>query len=159
MHESEKWKWSCSVTSNPQRPHGLQPTRLLHPWDFPGRSTGVGCLHGPFLTLAKANPCALAYIIISQKKKKNRKHITRDFFGGPVAKAPRSQYRGLGLIPGQGTGSHMQQLRNLHRVCVCVCVCVCVYRLYVIKHIMELHTFNYQEVINFLLLNLLWQHQ
>ena len=22
--------------------HGLQPTRLLHPWDFPGNSTGVG---------------------------------------------------------------------------------------------------------------------
>ena len=24
-------------------PHGLQPTRFLHPWDFPGKSTGVGC--------------------------------------------------------------------------------------------------------------------
>ena len=23
--------------------HGLQPTRLLCPWDFPGKSTGVGC--------------------------------------------------------------------------------------------------------------------
>ena len=43
MHESEKWKWSRSVMSNPQRPHGLQPSRLLCPWDFPGRSTGVGC--------------------------------------------------------------------------------------------------------------------
>ena len=42
-HESEKWKWSCSVMSDPQRPHGLQPTRLLHPWDFPEKSTGVGC--------------------------------------------------------------------------------------------------------------------
>ena len=29
--------------SNSQRPHGLQPTRLLHPWDFPGKNTGVGC--------------------------------------------------------------------------------------------------------------------
>ena len=26
-----------------QRPHGLQPTSLLHPWDFPGKNTGVGC--------------------------------------------------------------------------------------------------------------------
>ena len=43
MHESEKWKWSCSVMSNPRRPHGLQPSRLLHPWDFPGRSTRMGC--------------------------------------------------------------------------------------------------------------------
>ena len=42
MHESEKWKWSRSVVSDPQRPHGLQPTRLLRPWDFPGKSTGVG---------------------------------------------------------------------------------------------------------------------
>ena len=33
-----------------QRPHGLQPTRLLHPWDFPGKSTGVGC-HCLLLTL------------------------------------------------------------------------------------------------------------
>ena len=43
MHESEKWKWSRSVVSDSSRPHGLQPTRLLHPWDFPGKSTGVGC--------------------------------------------------------------------------------------------------------------------
>ena len=41
-HESEKWEWSRSVVSNSSRPHGLQPTRLLHPWDFPGKSTGVG---------------------------------------------------------------------------------------------------------------------
>ena len=25
------------------QPHGLQPTRLLCPWDSPGKSTGVGC--------------------------------------------------------------------------------------------------------------------
>ena len=43
MHESEKWKWSRSVVSDSYRPHGLQPTRLLCPWDFPGKSTGVGC--------------------------------------------------------------------------------------------------------------------
>ena len=24
-------------------PHGLYPTRLLCPWDFPGENTGVGC--------------------------------------------------------------------------------------------------------------------
>ena len=42
-HESEKWKWSRSVLSDSSRPHGLHPTRLLHPWDFPGKSTGVGC--------------------------------------------------------------------------------------------------------------------
>ena len=25
------------------RPHRRQPTRLLHPWDFPGKNTGLGC--------------------------------------------------------------------------------------------------------------------
>ena len=43
MHESEKWKWSHSVMSDSSQPHGLQPTKLLRPWDFPGKSTGVGC--------------------------------------------------------------------------------------------------------------------
>ena len=43
MHEREKSKWSRSVVSDSSRPHGLQSTRLLHPWDLPGKSTGVGC--------------------------------------------------------------------------------------------------------------------
>ena len=43
VHESEKWKWSCSVVSDSLQPRGLQPTRPLRPWDFPGKSTGVGC--------------------------------------------------------------------------------------------------------------------
>ena len=46
-------KWSHSVMSNSLWPHGLQPTRLFCPWDFPGRNTGVGChflLQGIFLT-------------------------------------------------------------------------------------------------------------
>ena len=29
--------------SNPVRPHRRQPTRLPHPWDSPGKNTGVGC--------------------------------------------------------------------------------------------------------------------
>ena len=53
MPESEKWKWSSSVLSDFKRPHGLQPTRLLCPWDFPGQSTGVDC-HGllPIIALS-----------------------------------------------------------------------------------------------------------
>ena len=34
-------------------PHGLQPTRLLCPWDSPGKNTEAGChflLQGIFLT-------------------------------------------------------------------------------------------------------------
>ena len=32
-----------SVVSDSLRPHGLQPTRLLCPWDSPGKNTRVGC--------------------------------------------------------------------------------------------------------------------
>ena len=38
-----------SVVSNSLRPHGLKPTRLLCPWNFPGKNTGVGC-HSLLLT-------------------------------------------------------------------------------------------------------------
>ena len=44
---SNAWKRKVKVkslsVSDSSRPHGLQPTRLLCPWDFPGKSTGVGC--------------------------------------------------------------------------------------------------------------------
>ena len=38
--------------SDSLQPHGLQPTRLLYPWDFSDKNTGVGChfhLQGLFL--------------------------------------------------------------------------------------------------------------
>ena len=34
---------SCSIVWNSLQPHGLQPARLLCPWDSPGKNTGVGC--------------------------------------------------------------------------------------------------------------------
>ena len=37
------YKWNHSVVSDSLQPHGLQPTRLLCPWDSPGKNTGVGC--------------------------------------------------------------------------------------------------------------------
>ena len=78
MHESEKWKWSRSVVSDPQRPHGPQPSRLLRPWDFPSKSTGVGChclLRLPFLSNIKvptsednnsSTPCGYCLLSIHQ---------------------------------------------------------------------------------------------
>ena len=44
---------SHSVVSDTLGPHGLQPTRLLCPWDSPGKNTGVNChalLQGIFPT-------------------------------------------------------------------------------------------------------------
>ena len=44
---------SLLVVSDSLWPHGLQPARLLCPWDFPGKNAGVGCyflLQGIFPT-------------------------------------------------------------------------------------------------------------
>ena len=67
MHESEKWKWICSVVSNSEQPHRLQPTKLLCPWDFLGKSARVGChclLHlSEYENIKlKMNPFAMHYI-------------------------------------------------------------------------------------------------
>ena len=56
-----KWKWSRSVMSDSLWSRGLQPTRLLCPWDSPGKNNGVGChflLQGIFLTQG-SNPTLL----------------------------------------------------------------------------------------------------
>ena len=36
-------QFSHSVVSDSVRPHRRQPIRLCHPWDSPGKSTGVSC--------------------------------------------------------------------------------------------------------------------
>ena len=40
MLESESV--NCSIVSDSLQPHGLQPTRLLCPWNFSGKNTGLG---------------------------------------------------------------------------------------------------------------------
>ena len=55
VHRSATAKscWVTSVLSDSLSPDGLLPTRLLCPWDFPGKTTGMGChalLQGIFLT-------------------------------------------------------------------------------------------------------------
>ena len=57
---SNALKWKVKVKSLSRvrllATHGLQPTRLLQPWDFPGKSTGVGChclLHRAYYNLYK----------------------------------------------------------------------------------------------------------
>ena len=58
---------SHSVVSDTLQPHGLQPIRLFFPWDFPGKSTGVGCdylLQEIFLTQG-SNLCLLHWHVDS----------------------------------------------------------------------------------------------
>ena len=57
LKERKKKKEQCGVLVArlclTLQSHGLQPSRLLSPWDSPGKNTGVGChflLQGVFLT-------------------------------------------------------------------------------------------------------------
>ena len=67
------------------QPHGLQPNRLLHPWDSPGKNTGVGChflLQEIFLTQG-LNPGLphyrqTLYCLSHQASYLKIKNITRD---------------------------------------------------------------------------------
>ena len=54
---------SCSVMSNPLRPHGLQSTKLLCSWNSPSRNTGVDChfLHQGTFPIQELNPCLLPW--------------------------------------------------------------------------------------------------
>ena len=55
-----KSPWSplaCPLVGQSMRPHGLQPARLVSPWDSPGKDTGVGfhsLLQGIFLIQGSA---------------------------------------------------------------------------------------------------------
>ena len=56
-----------SVVSDSLQLHGLQPARLLCPWDSPGRNTGVGChslLQGIF-PIQGLNPHLLSWQVDS----------------------------------------------------------------------------------------------
>ena len=64
--EIGSWNMESSM-SDSLRPHGLQPTRLLCPWNFLGNSTGVDChflLQGIFPTQG-SNPCLLHWQVCS----------------------------------------------------------------------------------------------
>ena len=68
-HSLAFWKWCVRMSSVAQLccslwPHGLQPARLLCPWDFPGQHAGMGCqllLQGIFPTQG-SNP-SLLYLL------------------------------------------------------------------------------------------------
>ena len=58
----------CSAMSNSLPLHGLQPTRLLRPWDSPGKNTGVGChflLQGIFPTQGSNLVSQIATIVLA----------------------------------------------------------------------------------------------
>ena len=102
--------------SNSSRPHGLQPTRLLCPWDFPGKRTGVGC------------HCLLHHLLWSTSNKTYEhtsslvhvKHVWKQRVQGLHEASENQGSFCLCALPSSGS----PQGHFLASMCVCVCVCV-----------------------------------
>ena len=92
--------------SDSLRPHGLYPTRLLCPWDFPGNSTGVDChflLQGifpnqglnPGLPHCRQTLYCLThreiYLLLSKNGDHNGTYLS--YPGGAIGKEPACQCR------------------------------------------------------------------
>ena len=94
--------------SDSSRPHGLQPTRLLCPWDSPGKSTGVDChflLHPRFDSW------------VGKIHWRKDRLPTPVFLGFPYGSAGKESacnvgdlgsIPGLGRSPGEGKGYSLQ---------------------------------------------------
>ena len=101
--------------SDSSPPHGLQPTRLLHPWEFPGKSTGVGWpLPSPGRKARSlqreeiGRKCQTLFISLLSGR---RRQTTSHMFGFPGGSAGKespcnagdpSSIPGLGRSPGEG---------------------------------------------------------
>ena len=92
VHESEKWKWSRSVMSDSVT-HGLQPIRLLRPWDFPGKSPRAGChcLLLKSLRKTKSDQTNFPPYSDPRQEKRNAANMTpTDSKNHPTSSPPRS---------------------------------------------------------------------
>ena len=102
------YQWSHSVVSDSLRPHGLSPTRLLCPWDFPGNSTGVDChfrLQRIFPTQGSTGAVIFAYNVLNASINLRTCYsclLLLGFPGGSNGKESACNTGDLGPIPGSG---------------------------------------------------------
>ena len=95
---------ACSVASDSLQPRGLQPTRLLCPWDSPGKSTGVGCHflfqrtsptqgQNPGLLHWQADSSPLSHLGVPQVQEPASKLVLPDFRAGALSAEPGAALR------------------------------------------------------------------
>ena len=100
------------------RPHGLEPTRLLCPWDSPGKKTGMGAMifptQGENLSLLRLLHCQAGSLTSAPpgtlKFKYNLSQLQKGFPHSSVGKESAynagdpSSIPGSGRSPGEGIG-------------------------------------------------------
>ena len=126
-------KQVASVMSNSVQPYGLQPARLLCPWDSPGKNTGVGCcalLQGIFwaqgsnLHLLYLLALAGGFFTTSATWEARDDHIycyllsSLVFPGGSDGKESACNAGDQGLIPGSGRSPGERKSNPLRFSCL-----------------------------------------
>ena len=66
---------SHSVVSDSLRPHGLQPARLLCPWDSPGKNTGVGSHSLLQILKVVSGKIEKVFILLNHYKRQKKKYL------------------------------------------------------------------------------------
>jgi len=105
---------SHSVVSDSLWPHGLEPARLLHPWDSPGKNTGVGC-HALFQGIF---PTQESNQILHCRQILYQLSYQEVFPSGSDGKESACNVRDLCLIPGSGRSSGEGNGKPLHYSCL-----------------------------------------
>ena len=115
----------CSVLSNSSWPHGLFPAKFLHPLNFPGKNTGVGCyslLQGLFPTIDQTwvsciscigrqilyHECQLETPHSSLVQASQVAQIQKNAPANSGATRDIDSVPGLGRSPGGGNGNPLQ---------------------------------------------------
>ena len=111
---------SRSAVSNSLRPRGLEPARLLCPWNSPGKNTGVGChcLHqGIVLTQGSHRGLLDCSLLTTGSYVPFQRVVLKAFGGFPVGSDGKESAcnvgdpgstPGLGRSTGEGSGSPLQ---------------------------------------------------
>ena len=112
------WTWNRWVVPDSLWSHGPLPTGLLHPWDSPGRSTGVGCrflLQGIFLTQAEIeprSPTLQADALLSETSGKPAPHLLDGRLNRPQASWFNHEATAKGEEHGQTSTTRSWSLRE-----------------------------------------------
>ena len=121
--------------SDSVRPHRRQPTRLTHPWDSPGKNTGVGChfllqicnpmeparllcpWNSPGKNTGVGSHSLVQGIFSTQGSNLGRLHCRRTLYqlsyqGSPNSGMPTNKCKSNGEITGNGTLLQCSCLEN-----------------------------------------------
>ena len=106
----------ASVVSSSVRPHRRQPTRLLCPWDSPGKNTGVGC-HFLLQCMKVKSESAVAHLCLTLCDPMDRSPPGCSVHG--ILQARILEWGAIALISSETSNSGRDVLSSHSQVCAC----------------------------------------